>query len=154
MPVRTPELDRFAERAVSLSRMYTASFPTIPHRTGLTSGRYGWPPQPFHGQSFAPILRGDSNGPLHDFAISTMFHRADQDHIATSGTTPALYTEKWAYAPIGAYRERELYDLEADPYAEVNVASEHAETVQDLHERLLGWLRGVGAPQEAIDPFT
>ena len=50
------------------------------------------------------------------------------------GTTPVLYTEKWAYAPIGAYRGRELYDLEADPYAEANVASEHAETVQDLHE--------------------
>ena len=43
MPVRTPELDRFAGRAVELSRMYTASFPTIPHRTDLTTGRYGWP---------------------------------------------------------------------------------------------------------------
>ncbi len=43
MPVRTPELDRFSERAVSLSDFYVSSFPTIPHRTDLTSGRYGWP---------------------------------------------------------------------------------------------------------------
>ena len=44
MPVRTPELDRFAaEMAVSCSRWYTASFPTIPHRTDITTGRYGWP---------------------------------------------------------------------------------------------------------------
>jgi len=43
MPVRTPHLDAFAERAVSFSRCYTGSFPTIPHRTDLTSGRFGWP---------------------------------------------------------------------------------------------------------------
>jgi len=43
MPVRTPNLDAFAERAVSLSHMYTASFPTIPQRTDMTTGRYGWP---------------------------------------------------------------------------------------------------------------
>jgi len=43
MRPRTPELERFAERSVSLSRLYTSSFPTIPHRTDLTTGRYGWP---------------------------------------------------------------------------------------------------------------
>jgi len=42
-PVHTPWLDAFAERAVSLSRMYTSSFPTIPHRTDTTTGRFGWP---------------------------------------------------------------------------------------------------------------
>jgi arylsulfatase A-like enzyme len=43
-PVRTPELERFAaERAVSIERCYTGSFPTIPHRTDLASGRLGWP---------------------------------------------------------------------------------------------------------------
>jgi arylsulfatase A-like enzyme len=47
MPVRTPELDRFSERAVSLSSLYTGSFPTIPHRTDLTSGRVGWPWYPW-----------------------------------------------------------------------------------------------------------
>ena len=42
MPVNTPSLDRFSARAVSLSRMYTGSFPTIPHRTELISGRFAW----------------------------------------------------------------------------------------------------------------
>ena len=50
MPVRTPELDKFAERAVSLSGMYASSFPTIPHRTDLTSGRYGWPWYPWQNR--------------------------------------------------------------------------------------------------------
>ncbi|KYH42313.1 MAG: hypothetical protein AYL33_003120 [Candidatus Bathyarchaeota archaeon B63] len=43
-PVRTPELDRFAEeRATSIERFYTGSFPTIPHRTDLASSILGWP---------------------------------------------------------------------------------------------------------------
>ena len=43
-PVRTPELDRFAsERATSIERFYTASFPTIPHRTDTATGTLGWP---------------------------------------------------------------------------------------------------------------
>jgi arylsulfatase A-like enzyme len=43
-PVRTPELDRFAaERATSVEGCYMGSFPTIPHRTDLTSGVLGWP---------------------------------------------------------------------------------------------------------------
>ena len=43
LPVTTPELDVFSTRAVSMSRFYTGSFPTIPERTDLISGRYGWP---------------------------------------------------------------------------------------------------------------
>lgn len=42
--VRTPELDRFAaERATAVEGFYTASFPTIPHRTDVATGRLGWP---------------------------------------------------------------------------------------------------------------
>ena len=44
MPVRTPELDRFAaERATEVNGFYTGSFPTIPHRTDIATGRVGWP---------------------------------------------------------------------------------------------------------------
>jgi len=44
MPVRTPELDRFAsERAAEIHGFYTGSFPTIPHRTDVAVGRTGWP---------------------------------------------------------------------------------------------------------------
>ena len=43
-PVRTPELDRFATtRATEVTGFYTGSFPTIPHRTDLTTGTLGWP---------------------------------------------------------------------------------------------------------------
>ena len=43
-PVHTPCLDAFAtDRATELSRFITGSFPTIPHRTDVTTGRLGWP---------------------------------------------------------------------------------------------------------------
>ena len=43
-PIRTPALDRFAaERATEITRFYTGSFPTIPHRTDVATGILGWP---------------------------------------------------------------------------------------------------------------
>jgi arylsulfatase A-like enzyme len=42
--VRTPELNRFAaEHAAEVHGVVTGSFPTIPHRTDLATGRIGWP---------------------------------------------------------------------------------------------------------------
>ncbi len=111
------------------------------------------PPQPFHGRSFAPLLCGEPQAPLHDCAIAASFLRVDRGARPSKWTTPVLYTEKWAYAPIGAQGERELYDLETDPYAEVNIASEHPDVVRSLHERLIAWLREIAAPQEVIAVF-
>ena len=44
--IGTEALDRFAERAVCFDRHYLSSFPTIPNRTDLFTGRYSFP---FHG---------------------------------------------------------------------------------------------------------
>ena len=41
--IGTAALDRFAERAVSFDRHYLSSFPTIPNRTDLFTGRYSFP---------------------------------------------------------------------------------------------------------------
>ena len=40
---RTPELDRFKQRAVAVENFYTGSFPTVPHRNDLATGTLGWP---------------------------------------------------------------------------------------------------------------
>ena len=55
--IGTAALDRFAERAVCFDRHYLSSFPTIPNRTDLFTGRYSFP---FHGwkalDSGIPVL--------------------------------------------------------------------------------------------------
>ncbi len=111
------------------------------------------PPQPFHGRSFAPMLRGESQPPLHEYVISASFLRLENGSIPAEWVTPVVYTEKWAYVPVGADGERELYDLQADPYAEANVISEHPDVADDLHGKLLAWLQEVEAPEEAIAVF-
>ena len=54
MPVHTPHLDAFFEKAVSLERFYAGSFPTVPQRTDMTSSRYTWPWHPWQ-----PLSRSD-----------------------------------------------------------------------------------------------
>ncbi len=43
--VYTPNLDRLVDRSWNFHRAFAASFPTIPHRTDVLTGRYG---APFH----------------------------------------------------------------------------------------------------------
>ncbi|MFW6157880.1 MAG: sulfatase-like hydrolase/transferase [Planctomycetota bacterium] len=111
------------------------------------------PPEPFHGVSFAPMLRGEEQPPIRDLAVSAHFLRADGGRVPECATTPMVYTERWAYAPIGAAGERELYDRSADRGCDANVAADHPDVCDELHARLLGWLDEVGAPEEAYAPF-
>ena len=39
-PVRTPHLDRLAERCLVFDRAYSGSFPTVPCRNDILTGRY------------------------------------------------------------------------------------------------------------------
>ncbi len=50
--ISTPHLDRFAERCIVFDRAYIGSFPTIPHRTDLMTGRYC-----FTYTDWAPLAR-------------------------------------------------------------------------------------------------
>ena len=40
--IRTPHMDRFASDAMLFDRYYIASYPTVPNRTDLYTGRYGF----------------------------------------------------------------------------------------------------------------
>ncbi|MEE8398263.1 MAG: sulfatase, partial [Desulfobacterales bacterium] len=76
-------------------------------------------PEPFHGHSFASALRGESPDTGIDCAVTGNFLRLTEDgRIPPKATTPVIYTADWAYAPIGPERQRQLFDLKADPYAE------------------------------------
>ncbi len=111
------------------------------------------PPEPFHGRSFAPLLRGERREPVREAAVSASFGRLDYDQLPRKTITPVVYTTRWAYVPVGQDGGRELYDLESDPGAERNVAAAHASVMDALHASLVKWLREIGAPGDARAPF-
>jgi arylsulfatase len=41
--MKTPHFDRLTEEGWAFDHSYTASYPTIPHRTDALTGRYGAP---------------------------------------------------------------------------------------------------------------
>jgi hypothetical protein len=61
-----------------------------------------------------------------------------------------LVTERWGYAPVGAWGRPELYDLQVDPLAGTDIASEHASVVDDLHALFLDHLAAHRAPEALL----
>jgi arylsulfatase A-like enzyme len=63
--IRTPHLDRLAERAIVFDRFYATSFPTMPNRADLLVGKYsftsvGWAPLPREELTLPQLLsQGD-----------------------------------------------------------------------------------------------
>jgi len=109
------------------------------------------PPEPMHGRSFAAMLRGRRAKPLYDFVISASFLRRRPGEKPNKGVpTPVVYTDRWAYAPMGPQGRPELFDLRRDPYAARNVIAGHRGVAAGLHANLVDWLRGIDAPPEAI----
>jgi len=60
--IKTPNLDKFAKRCIQFTNAYTGSFPTIPNRADLFTGKFtfsylGWEPLPREEKTLAEILR-------------------------------------------------------------------------------------------------
>jgi len=59
--IQTPNMDRLADQSWVFDRSFTSSYPTIPHRTDVITGRYGrpfhrWQPLPFDVTTFPEVL--------------------------------------------------------------------------------------------------
>ena len=52
--IRTPNLDRFAQHAAVFDQCYIASYPTVPQRWDINTGRYGFP-----DRGWQPLDPGD-----------------------------------------------------------------------------------------------
>ncbi|HUT01333.1 MAG TPA: sulfatase [Phycisphaerae bacterium] len=111
-------------------------------------------PEPIHGRSFAPLVRGESDAWERDFAVTASFLRlGEEGMLRPRSVTPVVYTKQWAYAPIGQDGERELFDAAADPYCTTDLAAANPAVCDDLHSKLIGFLKGIDAPPESIAPF-
>ena len=116
--------------------------------------------KPVEGRSFAgAVLNGeakhrdgeakhrDGDGEHRDVVVSGCHVRAPGGMPPRKATTPFVVTDKWGYAPVGAYGRPELYDLTADPAAEQDVAADHARVVADLHDLFMQYLADYRAPE-------
>lgn len=79
--IRTPNLDRLAADSLIFERAYTGSFPTIPHRTDLMTGKWvypyrGWTPLPEDETILAEILSAAGY-------VTMMIH--DTPHLVRDG---------------------------------------------------------------------
>lgn len=136
-------------RTVDMLAQPADIFPTLIELNGLDVT----PTAPFHGRSFAASLQGRAQDPIHDVAICGCFLRAEDGNVSDKASTPVAYTERWAYVPIGPDGQPELYDLDADPYAEANVIGEHPEVASEMHGQMQQWLRSIDAPDAAIQVY-
>ncbi len=107
------------------------------------------PKQPFDGRSFANALL-TGNNTHRDYAVSGCYVRADGTAPPRKTITPFLVTERWGYAPVGAYGRPELYDLEADPLAAHDTSADNRRLCAELHELLIAHLTEHGAGENVL----
>jgi len=112
-------------------------------------------PEPIHGRSFAPLARGEQvPADWRDFAVTASFIRHDKEgKLRPCCVTPVVYTDRWAYVPIGQQGARELFDIAADPYCQADLAADNPGVCEDLHAKLVSFLKEIDAPPEALAVF-
>jgi len=120
--------------------------PTVLELAGLRADT----DRPLHGRSFAAALRGERGGAGRDCAVTGSYMWTSDGSIHPRACTPVLYTDKWAYVPVGAGGCAELYDLVSDPLGERNLAPGEEALVRELHSRFLGWLREHEVPDPVL----
>ncbi|MFW5799133.1 MAG: sulfatase [Planctomycetota bacterium] len=121
--------------------------PTVAELAGLDLS----PPEPLHGRSFASALRDGSADGGRDIAVAAPYLRPDETgKLPCNAPIPTVYTRKWCYVPLGPGGKPELYDLEADPAAAVNVIDKHPDVATDLDGKAVAWLHQMGADENAF----
>jgi arylsulfatase A-like enzyme len=102
--------------------------------------------KPVEGKSFAnAVLEGEAKH--RDFVVSGCHVRVQGETPPRQATTPFVVTDRWGYAPVGAYGRPELYDLATDPAAEHDVVADNDRVVADLHDLFMQHLADHHAPE-------
>ena len=92
------------------------------------------------GRSFAPVVRGEADD-HREFAVSAR-------HKGVAHATDA--THSYATWPGGRH-EPVLFNLQEDPNQEINACAERPEVAREYHDRLIGFLSEINAPDEVIE---
>lgn len=145
--IKTPNLDRLAAESWVFDRAFTASFPTIPHRTDAMTGKYGspfhrWQPLRHDVITFPQVLReaGYATQLIHDtphlvngghnfdwpFHAWTQVRGAEVDRPWIDASTE--FPENWATDPLFDFVEEKPQSLRLLPtYVRANRGREQDE---------------------------
>lgn len=125
--IRTPNLDRLAAASLVFDRAYSASYPTIPHRTDVMTGRHGGPFNPWAPLRFdlptLPRLLADAGyctQLIHDTPhLVNGGHAFDHPFHAWTFIRGAEVDRPWiddaAFEPLPNWTQDPLFDFAGDP---------------------------------------
>jgi len=117
--------------------------PTLADYAGLEA------PAAWQGHSLRPLLEDDGDTDWRDFVVLDHGQYTAQRAVRTD-----QYKYVRTYNPGmwgGVVPDDALYDLEADPWEQENVAPEHPDLVEDLRSRMAAWAEQHIGPEE--DPL-
>jgi arylsulfatase A-like enzyme len=117
--------------------------PTLADYAGLE------PPASWQGRSIRPLLEAENDADWREFVVLDHGQYTAQRAIRTD-----QYKYIRTYNPGmwgGVVPEEALYDLDADPWEQENIASERPEVAEDLRKRMAAWAEAHIGPEE--DPL-
>ncbi len=128
--VKTPNFDRLAAKSWNFHRAFTASYPTIPHRTDVITGRYGGPFNPWRCLDFElPTLPrtladlGYCSQLIHDTPhLVNGAHGFDFPFDAWKPIRGAEVDREWitdSWEPLPNWKKDPLFDIGPDDMKEV-----------------------------------
>ncbi len=125
--IETPNLDALAERSWVFDRAFSASFPTIPHRTDVITGEYGvpfnpWKPLAFDAVTLPRLLAdaGYATQLIHDTPhLVNGGHAFDYPFAGWTFIRGAEVDRPWIdnapYEPLDNWARDPLFDYLGDP---------------------------------------
>ncbi|MDE2819120.1 MAG: sulfatase [Chloroflexota bacterium] len=152
--VITPNLDRFAERALIFEDCYAASFPTVPARADLMTGRYTfvylpWGPLPQSEATLAGII---SEGGRRTAAIADTPFLARRGYGQDRGFGEFIYVRGQLDGTERAYRHRQRQISEIEGYCAPKTFVEAADWLERHHEDPFFLYIDTWDPHEPWDP--
>ncbi len=152
--VITPNLDRFAESALIFEDCYAASFPTVPARADLMTGRYTfaylpWSPLPQTEVTLADLV---SAAGYNTAAIADTPFLARRGYGQERGFKEFIYVRGQLHGTEREYRQQQRHVSEIDGYCAPKTFKEAADWLERHHEKPFFLYVDTWDPHEPWDP--
>ncbi len=152
--VITPNLHRFAESALIFEDCYAASFPTVPARADLFTGRYTFVYLPWGPLPQAEVTLPDliSAAGYNTAAIADTPFLARRGYGQDRGFKEFIYIRGQLHGTERAYRQRQRQVSEIDGYCAPKTFKEAADWLERHHEQPFFLYIDTWDPHEPWDP--